>query len=90
MLGECYLPEWVVPKVKFGGGGIMVMDCFLGFRLSSTEGNINAAAYKDICRQSHASNFAATIWGRLFPVSARLCPGVHSEFHEDIVLMSLM
>jgi hypothetical protein len=51
MPGEPYLPECVVPTVKFGRGGIRVWGCFLwngtGL-LVILHGNVNMEKYEDI------------------------------------------
>jgi hypothetical protein len=51
MPAEQYLPAYVVPTIKFGGGGVAVWGCFSWNGIAPLvilHGNINAEGYKDI------------------------------------------
>ena len=49
--GEWYLSDCIVPSIKFGGGGIVVLGCFSGAGLGTlvpVNGTLNASAYQEL------------------------------------------
>ena len=54
------MSDCIVPSVKFGGGGIMVLGCFSGAGLDPlvpVKGTLNASAYQEIL-----DNFVETVF----------------------------
>jgi hypothetical protein len=85
MPGERYLPEWIVPTVKFGGGGMGLFFMVRARPLRSSEGKSKRYSIQWHFRWFYASSFVATVWGRPFLVSARQCPCAQSEVLTEMV-----
>ena len=57
--GKVYSPKNTVPTVKFGGGSIMIWECFLAKcvgKISIIDGKMNAQKYKQILQENLMSS----------------------------------
>jgi hypothetical protein len=62
MPGERYLPQCIVPTVKFGGGRIVVWDWFWRGPLVTVKGNLNTSAYNYVLDNSVIPTFWQKFW----------------------------
>ena len=78
MPGERYLPECIVPAVKFGGGALGGLD-----PLVPVKGDVNNTEYKDVLH-NYMLPLCGNGLGQALSCSIRTAPQ-YSELHKDMV-----